>query len=302
MSMQSTALGGFAVRPLEGRVALVTGAGAGLGRTHALELARLGAAVVVEDLHREAADAVAAEITAGGGRAIGLPGDVSDWSTAESLVAAAIDTFGGLDVLVNNAGNSRPAMSFSMSEEAWDSVIRTHLKGTFAPTRFAAAYWREQAKAGRPRVATVVNTSAGNGLDGGDPGHVNYSVAKTGINTMTTALSRELAPYGVRVNAIAPLAYTNMTRPLWGTDLLPDERPPELEPESVSAVVGWLASPASDPVTGQVLAVSGSRCVLWRRWTPEAEVTTEGAWTFDSIAAAAPALFAAAGGGHGSGQ
>ena len=140
----------------------------------------------------------------------------------------------------------------------------------------------------------MVNTSSGKGLDGGDPGHVTYSVAKTGINTLTRALSRERASYGVRVNAVAPLAYTNMTRPIWGTELLPGERLPELEPESVSAVVGWLASPASDPVTGQVLAVTGSRCVLWRRWTPEAEVTTEGAWTFDSISAAAPELFTTA--------
>lgn len=261
---------------------------------------RLGARVVVSDLpvasgagtEPSGADQVAEEIRALGGEALVHYGDVSDWDSAEVLIARTVEELGGLDILVNNAGISRPAMSFNMTEQDWDDVVRVHLKGTFAPTRFAAAYWREQAKAGsRLGGATVVNTSSPNGLNGGTPGHVNYSVAKTGINTITTALARELAPYGVRCNAVAPLAYTSMTESLWGTEILPSTRRPELEPANVAAVVGWLASPDSDPVTAKVLAVVGSKCVLWNSWAPVEEIHTDGAWTFDQIAESAPALF-----------
>lgn len=285
---------------LEGRVAVVSGAGSGIGRAEAIELARLGARVVVNDLspasdgggRAGAAEEVAEEIRAFGGEAVANRGDVSDWTDAMAMIGQAIDTFGGLDILINNAGISRPAMSFNMTETEWDDVVRVHLKGTFAPTRFAAAYWRDRAKStGRPVHAAIVNTSSGNGLNGGTPGHVNYSVAKTGINTMTTALAVELAPYGVRCNAVAPLAYTRMTESLWGSELFPTDRLPELEPANVAAVVGWLASPASEGVTGKVLAVSGSRCTLWQGWQPVAEVTTDGVWTFDGVVAAVPALF-----------
>jgi NAD(P)-dependent dehydrogenase (short-subunit alcohol dehydrogenase family) len=283
---------------LQDKVAIVTGAGNGIGRAEALELARLGAKVLVNDVGGPAtgmarpADQVVAEIESAGGHAVAHYGDVSDWQSAEAMVAMAVDTFGTLDILVNNAGISRPAMCFNMSEEDWDDVIRVHLKGTFAPSRFAAEYWRSKAKSTERAVnAAIVNTSSGNGLNGGTPGHANYSAAKTGINTLTTGMARELAPYGVRVNAMAPLAYSAMTESLWGTDLFPHDRRPELEPANVAAVVAWLASPASEGITAKVFHVNGSSVELWQGWTLAAEVSGPGAWTFDSISAAAGALF-----------
>src|SRR5262245_10975021 len=208
----------------EGRVAIVTGAGRGIGREHALELARQGAKVVVNDLGGRAdgtgADAspaheVVDEIAAMGGEAIANGDDVSDFNAAQSLVQSAIDRFGTLDVVVNNAGILRDRMLFNMDEAEWDAVIRVHLKGTFGPSRFAAEYWRGKQKAGEPVDARIINTSSTSGLFA-NPGQSNYGAAKSGIATFSIIAAKELGRYGVTVNAIAPGARTRMTQDLGG--------------------------------------------------------------------------------------
>ena len=210
----------------EGRVCIVTGAGRGLGREYALSLARHGAKVVVNDLggSRDGtgtdagpAQEVVDEITAAGGEAVANTDDVSSWDGAAGLVQQAIDTFGGLDVLVNNAGILRDRMLFSMTEEEWDAVIRVHLKGTFAPSHHAAAYWRERSKAGEPVDARLVNTTSVSGLYA-NVGQTNYGAAKAGIAAFTQIAAQELARYGVTVNAIAPGALTRLTGDLEMTD------------------------------------------------------------------------------------
>lgn len=288
---------------LDGKVAIVTGAGRGIGRAEAMLLAAEGARVVVNDvggsLFGEGGDAgpaaqVVSEIRDGGGEAVANTGDVGNWDDARALIAQAVDTFGGLDILVNNAGVIRTAMSFNTQESDWDLVIHVHLKGTYATCRFAGEYWRAQAKAGTPRTgAAIVNTSSVNGLNGGMPGHVNYAAAKAGIATMTITLARELEPYGVRANAIAPIAFTRMTESLWGGELFTDDQRDALSPDGIAAVAGWLASPAAAQVSGQVLGIHGEECVVWDSWRPSRPVTTGGgAWTLDALDAAVPALFA----------
>ncbi|HEY0644822.1 MAG TPA: SDR family oxidoreductase [Nocardioides sp.] len=249
---------------LDGRVAIVTGAGRGIGRAHALELARQGARVVVNDygvsLAGERADSpaheVVAEIEALGGQAVANGADVADFEQAEAMVRQAIDTFGGLDVLVNNAGFVRDRMLVNATEDEWDAVIRVHLKGHFAPLRHAAAYWRAESKAGRQREARVVNTSSGAGLQG-SIGQTAYSAAKGGIATMTLVAAAELARVGVLVNAIAPVARTRMTEGVFDASLP--------EPEDNSPVVAWLASTDCE-VTGRVLEIEGSRICLETAW------------------------------------
>jgi len=249
---------------LEGRVAIVTGAGRGIGRAHALELARQGARVVVNDLGvslaGERGDSpahdVVAEIEAMGGQAVANGADVADFEQAEAMVRQAIDTFGGLDVLVNNAGFVRDRMLVNATEDEWDAVIRVHLKGHFAPLRHAAAYWRLESKAGRQRAARVVNTSSGAGLQG-SIGQTAYSAAKGGIATMTLVAASELARVGVLVNAIAPVARTRMTEGVFDASLP--------EPEDNSPIVAWLASTDCD-VTGRVIEVEGSRICLETAW------------------------------------
>jgi NAD(P)-dependent dehydrogenase (short-subunit alcohol dehydrogenase family) len=273
----------------DGRVVIVTGAGRGLGRAHALEFARQGARVVVNDLGTgrdggggsdEPARRVVEEIEAAGGRAVASTADVADWDGAAALVRTAVDAFGRLDVLVNNAGFLRDRMLVSMGEDDWDAVIRVHLKGHFCPTRHAAAYWRERSKRGEPVAARVINTSSGAGLLG-SVGQANYSAAKAGIATLTQVAAVELARYGVTVNAIAPAARTRMTE-----QAMPDAmRPPEagfdaMAPENVAPLVVWLASSEAADVTGRVFEVEGglvSPAVGWRhgpradrgaRWDP----------------------------------
>jgi NAD(P)-dependent dehydrogenase (short-subunit alcohol dehydrogenase family) len=249
---------------LAGRVAIVTGAGRGIGRAHALELARQGASVVVNDygvsLAGERADSpaheVVAEIEALGGQAVANGADVADFEQAEAMVRQAIDTFGGLDVLVNNAGFVRDRMLVNATEDEWDAVIRVHLKGHFAPLRHAAAYGRAESKAGRQREARVVNTSSGAGLQG-SIGQTAYSAAKGGIATMTLVAAAELARIGVLVNAIAPVARTRMTEGVFDASLP--------EPEDNSPVVAWLASTDCE-VTGRVLEIEGSRICLETAW------------------------------------
>jgi NAD(P)-dependent dehydrogenase (short-subunit alcohol dehydrogenase family) len=259
-------------RLCEGRVCIVTGAGRGLGREYALMLADHGAKVVVNDFggardgtggDAGPAQLVVDEIAAAGGEAVANAADVGSWDGAEQLVAQAIDTFGGLDVLVNNAGILRDRMLFSMSEEEWDVVIRVHLKGTFATSRFASAYWRERAKAGETNDARIVTTTSVAGLYA-NPGQTNYGSAKAGIATFTQIAAQEVGRYGVTVNAIAPGALTRLTDDLG----LPEDTVARFEPRWVAPVVTWLASRQSADVTGQVIESSGLVLAIaegWRR-------------------------------------
>jgi NAD(P)-dependent dehydrogenase (short-subunit alcohol dehydrogenase family) len=260
-----------------GRVAVVTGAGRGIGRGHALELARQGAHVVVNDLGAsvggEGADtgpaqAVVDEIEALGGVAVANTDDVADWEGAKHLVDQAVEVFGRLDVLVNNAGILRDRMLFNMSEQEWDAVIRVHLKGTFAPMRWAAAHWRAQAKAEQPVDARIINTSSTSGLFA-NPGQANYGAAKSGIASMTQIAAKELGRHGVTANAIAPGARTRMTENLGGG--AGRAAPPEGEwdaraPDNVAPLVTWLASPESAGITGQVFLVGGGRIAVATPW------------------------------------
>ena len=259
-------------RLCEGRVCIVTGAGRGLGREYALMLADHGAKVVVNDFggardgtggDAGPAQLVVDEIAAAGGEAVANAADVGSWEGAEQLVTQAIDTFGGLDVLVNNAGILRDRMLFSMSEEEWDVVIRVHLKGTFATSRFASAYWRERAKAGQTNDARIVTTTSVAGLYA-NPGQTNYGSAKAAIATFTQIAAQEVGRYGVTVNAIAPGALTRLTDDLG----LPEDTVARFEPRWVAPVVTWLASRQSADVTGQVIESSGLVLAIaegWRR-------------------------------------
>ncbi|OBK68549.1 short-chain dehydrogenase [Mycobacterium colombiense] len=256
---------------LDGRVAIVTGAGRGLGRAHALALAAEGAFVVVNDPgvggdgsgnDPAPAELVVAEIEELGGRATANLDSCADWRAAENLVAQAVDTFGSLDVLVNNAGILRDKMSFNMSEDDWDSVMNVHLKGHFAPARFAAAHWRARAKAGKEIYGRIINTSSESGYLG-LVGQVNYATAKAGIVGMTMALARELERIGATVNAIAPRARTRMTTSTFATyrqaqDGAFDDR----APENVSPLVAWLASPAAAHVSGKLFTIFGGEIEL----------------------------------------
>jgi len=253
-----------------GRAVVVTGAGQGLGRAHALAFAAAGASVVVNDVGSRAA-AVAAEIQAAGGMAVASVGDVADWGYAERLVGTAVEAFGRLDTLVNNAGLVRDRMLVNLSEQEWDEVVRVDLKGHFAPLRHAAAYWRDEAKAGRPVAARVVNTSSGAGLLG-SVGQANYAAAKAGVAALTQVAAAELARYGITVNAIAPSARTGMTAAVFADAM----RAPEggfdaMAPENVSPLVVWLGSADAGDVTGRVFEVSGgavSLCDGWRHGEP----------------------------------
>jgi NAD(P)-dependent dehydrogenase (short-subunit alcohol dehydrogenase family) len=282
----------------DGKVAIVTGAGRGIGREEALLLAREGAAVVVNDLggarSGEGTDAgpaqeVVDEITAAGGKAAANTDDISSWAGAEKVVQQAVDTFGGLDILVNNAGILRDKMSFNMTEEEWDAVIKVHLKGHFAPSHFAASYWRSKSKeTGEPVNAKIVNTASESGLYG-NAGQANYAAAKAGIASMTIVLARELERIGVRANAIAPVALTRLTEDMMGGD---EQQKKMLDPANVAAAVGWLASDLSEGVTGQVVKIMGGVCQIVQGWHPVTQVTSDDTWTVESIAAQRDALFA----------
>jgi NAD(P)-dependent dehydrogenase (short-subunit alcohol dehydrogenase family) len=254
----------------EGRVCIVTGAGRGLGREYARLLAAHGAKVVVNDLgggrDGTGADAgpaqeVVDEITGAGGEAVANTDDISSWDGAAQLVQQAIDTFGRLDVLVNNAGILRDRMIFSMTEEEWDAVIRVHLKGTFAPSRHAAAYWREQSKAGEKVDGRLVNTTSVSGLYA-NVGQTNYGAAKAGIATFTQIAAQELGRYGVTVNAIAPGALTRLT----GDLEMSDEIRRNFDPAWVAPVITWLASTDSADVTGQVIEANGLVLAIAEGW------------------------------------
>ncbi len=281
---------------LDGKVAIVTGAGQGVGRCHAEFLAAEGAAVVVNDISERANDVVAA-IEAAGGRAVAHQGSVSSWVDGEALINRAVEVFGDLHILVNNAGFLRDAMSFSMDESQWDAVVDVHLKGHFVPSHFAAIYWRNQAKAlgegAELPQRRIINTTSESGLFGG-PGQSNYGSAKGGIITMTLVHARELQRYNVTVNVIAPRARTPMT------EVNPKFTKPETgfdkyDPANVSPMVGFLASDAASDVSGQAFIVLGDQV---HRMHPAAILgsVTAGAtrWTVDGLAAAKDDLFAGA--------
>lgn len=260
-------------RLCEGRVCVVTGAGRGIGREHALLLAAHGAKVVVNDLgggldgsgtSAGPAQQVVDEITAAGGSAVANTDDISDWGGAERLVRQAVEEFGRLDVLVNNAGILRDRMLVNMSEAEWDAVIQVHLKGTAAPSHHAAAHWRERTKAGDEVDARIINTSSPSGLYG-NPGQTNYGAAKAGIAAFTTIAAMELDRYGVTVNAIAPAALTRMTENL-GMGQAPEEVQEQMAPRWIAPIVCWLASSESRPVTGRVFDVTGMALSVSEGW------------------------------------
>lgn len=271
------------------RVAVVTGAGRGLGRAHALALAAEGAAVVVNDLGvgldgtggaTGPAQQVVDEIRALGGRAVAHGGDIATSEGASSLIRTALEAFGRLDALVNNAGFLRDRMLVNLDEDDWDAVMRVHLKGHFLPLKHAAAHWRAEAKAGRTPVARVINTSSGAGLLG-SVGQGNYSAAKAGIIGLTLVAAAELARYGIQVNAIAPAARTRMTEATFAETMAApgDGGFDAMAPENVSPLVVWLASPASAGVSGRVFEAEGGRITVMEGWRPGPSVDKGARWT-----------------------
>ncbi len=288
---------------LDGRVAIITGAGRGLGREHALLFAAEGAKVVVNDLcgdvdgegaDRAPAQQVVDEIKAMGGEAVANVDSVSDWDGAKRLVDLAIETFGDLHVLVNNAGILRDRMLVNMSEDDWDSVINVHLRGHFCPTRHAAAYWREQVKAEKTVNAAIVNTSSTSGVLG-SVGQTNYGAAKSGIATFSTICAMELGRYGVRSNAITPMARTRLTEQTPGLeDVI---KPPEdaskfdmWEAANVSPMVAYLST-ADCPFTGDTFFVEGDVVARYQPFVIAERITNNGErWSVDQLKKAAPKL------------
>ena len=282
----------------DGRIIVITGAGGGIGRAEALLFAQEGGRVVVNDVSADGAHAVVAEITALGGEAVASTDDISDWDGAGRLIQTAIDTFGGLDTVVNNAGILRDRMFVNMSIDDWDAVMKVHLRGTFAPTKHAVTYWRERSKAGNPAVARIVNTSSPSGIFG-NIGQANYGAAKAGIAAFTQILAEELWRYGVLANAIAPSALTSMTEGLTGyVDKLN-----ELEartgwvnpggPENIVALVVWLGSPLAT-VNGQVFNLRAGHVSVAEGWGVGPAAEKQGPWDVAEMDALVPGLVAKA--------
>jgi NAD(P)-dependent dehydrogenase (short-subunit alcohol dehydrogenase family) len=284
----------------EGRVVAITGAGNGLGKAHALAFAAQGAKVVVNDLgggrdgggaSTGPAQQVVDEIVAAGGEAVANTDDISSWEGAGRLVGQAVETFGGLDVLVNNAGILRDRMIVSMTERDWDSVLAVHLKGTFAPLHHAAAYWREQAKSGRTVDARVINTTSPSGLFG-SVGQGNYGAAKAGIASLTIIASAELARYGVTVNAVAPTALTRLTEDI---EFMRDAAAKgDLSPEAISPLVVWLGSAASKDVTGRVFGAMGNRITVLEGWVAGPSADSADRWEPAALTGVIPDMVAKA--------
>jgi NAD(P)-dependent dehydrogenase (short-subunit alcohol dehydrogenase family) len=280
---------------LDGRVAIITGAGRGLGREHALLFAAEGAKVVVNDLggapdgggsDQTAAEQVVAEIKTTGGDAVANADDVADWHGGKALIDAAVDTFGRLDILVNNAGILRDRVLINMSEAEWDDVVRVHMKGHFVPTRWAATYWREQVKAGEDVRANLIHTSSTSGLLG-NPGQTNYGAAKAGIGSFSIICAKELARYGVRSNCISPAARTRLTEATPGLGEI--VKPPDdaetfdvWDPANVSPLVAYLAT-ADCPFTGETFYVQGGTVKLMEPWHIGDGVEQPERWTIDGL-------------------
>jgi NAD(P)-dependent dehydrogenase (short-subunit alcohol dehydrogenase family) len=283
------------------RVVIVTGAGRGIGRAHALSFAAKGAKVVVNDVgvgldganpDAGPAQQVVDEITAAGGTAVANRDDVADFVGAQRLVEQAVSEFGGLDVLVNNAGFLRDRMLVSLGEEEWDAVVRVHLKGHFAPLHHAAGHWRERSKAGEEVDARVVNTSSGAGLLG-SIGQANYAAAKAGIAALSLVAAAELGRYGVRVNAIAPAARTRMTEQAFA-DMMsqPGSGFDAMAPENVSPLVVWLGSLESRDVTGRVFEVEGGKITVAEGWRHGPSIDKQDRWDPDEVGSVVEKLLA----------
>jgi NAD(P)-dependent dehydrogenase (short-subunit alcohol dehydrogenase family) len=284
-----------------GRVVVITGAGNGIGRAHALAFAAAGAKVVVNDLggakdgggaSAGPAQAVVDEITAAGGVAVANTEDISSWAGAQRLIEAAVETFGGLDVVVNNAGILRDRAIVTMTEQDWDAVIGVHLKGTAAVLHHAAAYWRQRSKDGHATDARVINTTSPSGLFG-STGQGNYGAAKAGIATLTIIAARELDRYGVTVNAIAPTALTRLTADVEMMRTLAATT--ELSPEAISPLVVWLGlAEESRAVTGRVFGVWGNAITVLEGWVNGPSVSRDTRWDAGGLAAVIPDLVAKA--------
>ncbi len=287
---------------VEGKVAVVTGAGRGIGREHALLLASHGAKVVVNDLGGDATGAgadltpaqqVVEEIEAMGGEAVVNGADVSDFKAAKDMIGQAIETFGDLHIVINNAGILRDRMVFSLSEEDWDAIMAVHLKGTFGPTHHAANYWRDQAKAGEPTSGRIINTTSPSGIYG-NIGQSNYGAAKAGIAAFTIITAMELAKYNVTVNALAPAALSRMTESLVGFDSMTDEQKEAMSPRWISLIATWLCSDEASDVTGRVFDVKGDQLGIAEGWrlgpaaTQPDDPTELGPIVRDLLAEAAP--------------
>jgi len=264
----------------EGRVAVVTGAGRGIGREHALSLASQGAKVVVNDLGGNVdgsggdlspADQVVAEIKAMGGEAVSNGDDISSWEGSQRLINTAVESFGDLNIVVNNAGILRDRMLTNMSEAEWDAVIKVHLKGTAGPSHFAAAYWRDRSKAGETNTARIINTTSPSGIYG-NIGQTNYGAAKGGIASFTIIAADELGRYGVTVNAIAPAAFTRLTADL-GIGDAPEEVKEAMSTKWIAPIAVWLASEESAGVTGRVFDVRGELLAISESWHQGPKVT-----------------------------
>jgi NAD(P)-dependent dehydrogenase (short-subunit alcohol dehydrogenase family) len=280
---------------LDGRVAIITGAGRGIGREHALLFASEGAKVVVNDLggdidgtgdDRAPAQLVADEIKAMGGEAVANVDNIADWEGGQRLINTAVEAFGELHVLVNNAGILRDRVLVNMTEDEWDAVIHVHLKGHFVPTRWAAAYWREQSKAGKEVKASVVNTASTSGLLG-NPGQTNYGAAKAGIASFSGICAQELIRYGVRSNCIAPAARTRLTEATPGLGEI--VKPPEdvskfdvWDPANISPLVAYLAT-ESCPANGKTFFIQGGTVRLFQPWTMTETIEKQDRWTVGEL-------------------
>jgi NAD(P)-dependent dehydrogenase (short-subunit alcohol dehydrogenase family) len=284
---------------LDGKVAVITGAGRGIGRGEALLFAEQGAKVVVNDLGGEwdgsgsddrPAAQVAEEIRAAGGEAAPHFEDVSEESGARSLVHTALDSFGSLDVVVNNAGILRDRMVFNMSVEEWDAVIKVHLRGHFLVTREACVRWRELAKSGQQVRGAIVNTSSTSGILG-NAGQSNYGAAKAGIAAFTQIVAMDMRKYGVTCNAIAPGARTRMTEKTFGEMKIPEGEFDQLAPENIAPLVAFLASDAAADITGQVFGIQGGLVELYQGWHPVAALQKDDRWTPEELAQRAGELF-----------
>jgi NAD(P)-dependent dehydrogenase (short-subunit alcohol dehydrogenase family) len=275
---------------LDGKVAVVTGAGRGVGRGHALELARQGAAVVVNDLD-EVANEVVAEIERAGGQAAADHHSVADFAATEQLIGSTVERFGDLNILVNNAGILRDRMVFNMEESDWDSVVAVHGKGHFGATRFACAYWREKSKAtGAPIFGRLVHTTSRSGLFSA-PGQTNYDFAKAGIASFSIAVAREMERYGVTSNAIAPVARTRLTEGTFG-EIRAESDFDRWDAENVAPFVAYLCSAEAAHITGQIFVVFGGEIELIEPYQPAARIEKPGRWTVDELVTQMGLLFA----------